>query len=426
LIVDMLTDCEIEWDKLEPHLGSFQRAVIETDNSFRETTDSRIKQEKAIEVASFIELEKKDYVCNIPADQLELEMIFPVSRQANLNHRYLKLGIIRSGKMVKLLKIHRNISRGERKFEFTQNQIIIHYDPDLEDLLEIAGLLSYYPSITLKNDIPSAHNYGKFEAIEFKYRRYYIEKILKGRLPSKGFRFLDQMKVLPAILPEVTDGKGLSQNRFHQYDIYDHLIESCDGVVFPDFVLRFSALLHDIGKVPTRQLKDNGEASFYNHEVVSSKMVVAIMKRFGIPKEVGLRIRFFVRNHMFHYTDEWTDKAIRRFLRTVSTEDLKNLIILRMADRMGSGKKNPFPKKLLSLIRHVEKVIEEDQRFKVSNLAFSGKDLLTMGLTEGPQIGVILRQLMAEVVENGLPNEFDILKEKAQKLISESEALEAS
>ena len=251
-------------------------------------------------------------------------------------------------------------------------------------------------------------------------RRYHIESILLGRIPSHGIRFLDECGILVGLMPEVAAGKGVTQNRFHIYDVYEHSIFACDSVVEGDFILRFAALLHDVGKVPTRKERDNGEATFYNHEIVSSKLVVPVMKRFGIPKEVGLKIRFYVRNHMFHYTNEWSDRAIRRFLKKVSPDELENLIKLRQADRRGSGKKNPFPKGLEKLIHHIDEVIEREKELKVTDLEINGKNLMDLGVPAGPMMGQILKTLLQEVKDEQLVNSAQVLADRAKEWVAQN------
>lgn len=305
----------------------------------------------------------------------------------------------------------------------------IGFELNIDSYLEAAALLSRHPhlqgALLPLADLAKgeAGFFGKcklgFLEMAHNKRRYYLEKILLGRLPSAAFQWLQELGLLRLILPELAAGKGVSQNRFHKYDVYEHSLYSCDFMEEPDVILKLSALLHDIGKVPTRKEKENGEASFYNHEIISSRLVVPIMKRFGIPKEVGLQVKFYVRNHMFHYTSEWSDRAIRRFLKKVSLIELENLIKLRKADRQGSGKKNPLPKGLQKLIQHIEDVIQQDRELKVTDLAFKGADLLTIGLSEGPAIGKILKVLLDEVKGETLENDYETLKQRAMGLIEE-------
>lgn len=304
-------------------------------------------------------------------------------------------------------------------FTLVNNQITLKEVFRIEDALYVAGILSSFPGTSLAEpDNPINKPDGNLEDLPFSARRFFLENIILAQKPSEGFIFLDTIGCLSDILPEVAAGKNLSQNKYHKYDIYEHLLRSCDAMEVPDIVLRLSALLHDIGKVPTRRLKEDGEATFYNHEIISSHMLVSVMKRFGIPKAIGLKVKYYVRNHMFHYTDEWSDKAIRRFLRKVSREDLENLIMLRKADRIGSGKKNAFPKKLQKLIDHIDDVIMRDMELKVTDLDINGTDLMEMGLSEGPGIGKVLNQLLDEVKNEKTPNIRTEMIRRAQEIIA--------
>ncbi|MES0490560.1 MAG: HD domain-containing protein [Leptospirales bacterium] len=309
----------------------------------------------------------------------------------------------------------------EFNIKATDNSIQLLENYEAEDILEAARLVSrylflQYETIKPKDILP------EFLSIAYGRRKYYFEQILLGRKPSRAFHFFEHCEVHNVFFPEIFIGKGLSQNRFHIYDIYDHLINACDGVEQPDFILRAAALLHDIGKVPTRKVKPSGEASFYNHEIVSANICVPILKRFGVPKEIGLRIKFLIRNHMFHYTNEWTDRAVRRFLRKVSNEELMDLIELRKADRIGSGKKNPFPKGLEKLISHIEEVIALDKEMKVTDLQVGGADLIELGLSEGPKIGIVLKTILDEVKDELYENEYETLLQRAKEILESENA----
>ncbi|MCS6985427.1 MAG: HD domain-containing protein [Leptospiraceae bacterium] len=284
------------------------------------------------------------------------------------------------------------------------------------DYLACAAILARYP--WLEVDIPVYEGTKDPGLLPYPVKRYFFRRILLGRKPSAGLRFLDQTTWLDVYMPEVTAGKNLSQNRYHAYDIYEHLLRACDAVLEADEEVRWAALLHDTGKVNTRKLLPNGEASFHNHEMISARQTVDIMKRLGIPRELGQRVRFLVRNHMFHYTDEWTDRAVRRFMRRVSREDLKKLIALRLADRKGSGKKTAFPRALQKLILHIEQVEKEEKRFKVKDLAINGYDLMKLGMKPGPEMGALLRRFTEAVASGLLANDPEILLARAREEIS--------
>lgn len=296
----------------------------------------------------------------------------------------------------------------------TSQKTIIQEGESLRDFFFAALLASRFPLYKLQG--PQNHKEYRLEEFRLSSRRNYFTRMLLGRKPSRALDYLRQNSILQVFLPEVTSGLGLQQNQFHSYDIYHHLLLACDGVQEADLTLRLSALLHDAGKVLTRKEKENGEATFYNHEMVSARMIPTIMKRLGIGKDIGMDVRFLVKNHMFHYTDDWTDKAIRRFVKRVPKEFMWRLIQLRIADRKGSGKRNYFPPALNRLLRHIKTVEEKEKEFKVGDLAIGGKDLLQMGLPAGPLFGEILKIILEEVKAGSLSNETETLLLKAKEL----------
>ena len=309
----------------------------------------------------------------------------------------------------------------ERPFEFhyqIEEECIRIETADILTVLQAAHLLSRWPFLIIDDSKVDWEEIKRgTESISYFQKRYFFNRILLGRRPSAGLLFLDRIDILKEFIPELTAGKNLAQNRYHAYDIFEHSIRSLDGVQKADLIIRWSALLHDIGKVPTRVEKTNGEATFHNHETFSAKMVVPIMKRIGIPKNIGQGVRFLVRNHMFHYTKEWSNKAVKRFLRKISPKDLENLIFLRLADRKGSGKKTVFPRGLQMLIKHIERVKKEENELKIKDLEINGYDLMELGIEPGPMMGEVLNILLGLVKNNDIPNQKEILKEKTSEYL---------
>lgn len=294
-------------------------------------------------------------------------------------------------------------------------------DCSLSDRLLLARLAARYPQLAINVSSPPPER-PEIDALPQSFRRTIFRGIIMGRRPSAGLRLLDQLGLLEFFLPEVVAGRGLTQNRFHAHDIFEHLLRSVDGAMDLNEPVRWSALLHDIGKVPTRVETDTGEATFHNHEMYSARMVVPIMKRLAVPIAVGQKVKFLVRNHMFHYTDEWSDKAVRRFVKKVPLEELQDLISLRLADRKGSGKKTAFPKALQKLIEHIDEIIAKEKEFKIKDLAVNGHTLMEMGIPASRQMGDILKFLHAEVAAGRAANESEVLVSMVRQKMSERRA----
>lgn len=298
------------------------------------------------------------------------------------------------------------------------NQVRMPEACQLKTALGLAMLFARYPQLVLVGS--QTVNPAGFSELSQSFRRRIFRNLILGRRPSAGLRFLDSVGLLDHILPEVTAGRGLSQNRFHAYDIFEHLLRSIDGAMDLNEAVRWSALLHDVGKVPTRVEADNGEASFHNHEMYSARMVVPIMKRCAVPIGVGQKVKFLVRNHMFHYTDEWSDKAVRRFVKKVPLEEMQDLISLRLADRKGSGKKTAFPKALQKLISHIDDIIAQEKEFKIKDLAIDGHTLMEMGMQPSREMGDMLKYLFEEVKTGRAENAAAALKALVLKRRAES------
>lgn len=293
----------------------------------------------------------------------------------------------------------------------------VNENATFEECLYIAAISSRWPTLKITGGPGTTFS---LNSIKPERLGFFMNLILSGRKPSRGLKLLDRWSVLSLVIPELTSGRDLSQNRFHAYDIYEHLLRSCDAVESSNLKVRWAALLHDVGKVPTRKEKQNGEASFHNHEMHSARMTVNIMKRFGLNRDFGLPIKFLVRNHMFHYTDEWTDKAIRRFIKKVNHDQLKDLIQLRLADRKGSGKKTSFPKALQKLINHIDEVEAKANSFKVSDMAINGNDLIQLGMAPGRAMGDLLKEMHRSILDKSLKNEPEDLLPFARQKIKET------
>ncbi|MBX7058958.1 MAG: HD domain-containing protein [Leptospirales bacterium] len=256
-----------------------------------------------------------------------------------------------------------------------------------------------------------------------KFLNRQLRRLVSGRKPSRGFLYLLQTDILKWFLPELAHGVGLNQNRYHSHDIFYHSIYSCDAAPRNDVTLRLAALFHDLGKVDTRREGPDGEASFHNHEVVSARHSERILRRFGFDPQQARRIRFLVRNHMFHYTDEWTDRAVRRFTRRVSPDVLEDLIRLRLADRKGSGKRHALPRAIKELIRHIDRLRREEAELKIRDLQIDGNDLIAMGMAPGPAMGVLLAEFLQRVKEGELENDAATLRAIASERLAPAGAL---
>ncbi len=244
-----------------------------------------------------------------------------------------------------------------------------------------------------------------------------LMKLLTTDTPSKGFEYMRRSGLLKLALPELDVCYAVEQNRFHAYDIYYHSIYSCDAAPKDKPLVRLSALLHDIGKVNTRKLTEDGEYTFYNHEVIGARMVRKIMRRLKFSNTEMEIVNNLVINHMFHYTDDWSDGAVRRFMRKVGVENIPELFELREADRIGNGTRMGLPEPIKKLQERIDAVIEAENAITVRDLNINGNIIMErFDLTPGPVIGRILHDLLEMVLDEPEMNRGDILIEKAEEI----------
>jgi poly(A) polymerase/tRNA nucleotidyltransferase (CCA-adding enzyme) len=240
-------------------------------------------------------------------------------------------------------------------------------------------------------------------------------KILESDNFYEGMIELCETKLMQYILPELMMGVGVKQDRHHIYDVFKHSVMALKFTPSKDWRVRFASLLHDIGKVQTRKII-NGIATFYNHEMVSAKLAGKIMKRLHFSNKDMEKIDALIRYHMFYYNvGEVTASSVRRLIQKVGRENLKDLIDLRIADRLGSGTPKAKPYKL----RHLEYMMEKVQNDPVSvkMLKINGDYMIAkMKFEPGPKMGAILDVLLSEVIENPELNNLEYLSKRAKEL----------
>ena len=203
---------------------------------------------------------------------------------------------------------------------------------------------------------------GSLKFISKERVRDELIKILASDKPYEGILLLHDTKLLQYILPELEEGVGVKQDRHHIHSVFKHNLLSLKHCPSKDWRVRFAALLHDIGKPKTRKIINN-IATFYNHEYVSAKLTDKIMKRLKFSLEDSKKVINLVKHHMFYYNvGEVTAASVRRLIVKVGKENLKDLIDLRVADRLGSGTPKAMPYKL----RHLQYMLEKVQNDQIS------------------------------------------------------------
>jgi tRNA nucleotidyltransferase (CCA-adding enzyme) len=222
--------------------------------------------------------------------------------------------------------------------------------------------------------------------------------LLLAEKPSRGFVFMHDEGILGIVLPELEYTYGEEQNEYHPDDVFTHSLKACD-FARAELCLRWSALLHDIGKKDMKQVVD-GRTVFYRHEERSAEMADAILERLRFPHDERARIVSLIEHHMFNMTDGWSDGAVRRFLARVGVENIDDLIVLREADGLSRGDERVVAENA-QMRERIQRIRVSDAAFKITDLAITGSDVMeTLGIREGREVGEILRKLFDIVLEN--------------------------
>ena len=242
-------------------------------------------------------------------------------------------------------------------------------------------------------------------------------KILQSTRAYEGIMRLHQDKLLQYIMPELEQGVNIKQNHHHIYTVFDHNTLSLKYCPSQDWRVKLAALWHDIAKPKTRE-QVGDQATFYNHEYVGEKMARKIMERLHFSNEDLSKVAILIRNHMFYYNvGEVTAASVRRLIAKVGEENLKDLIDIRIADRLGSGTPKAVPYKLRHLQYMMDKVRHDPVSVKM--LKINGDILIKeLKMTPGPKIGALLDVLLAEVIEEPQLNTKELLLTRSKALMT--------
>lgn len=255
-----------------------------------------------------------------------------------------------------------------------------------------------------------------------------FNKIMMSAKPSVGLKLMEQTGLLKLIIPELIELKGVEEvegqthkdNFYHTLEVVDNISVNTDNLW-----LRWAALLHDIGKAPTKKFVEGTGWTFHGHEFLGSKMVKTLFQRLKLPlgsdmKYVQKMVKLSSRPIAL-ITDDASDSALRRLLFDAG-EDLEDLFTLCKADitTKNSKKQEKFKKNFEYVAIKIKEVEEKDQ---VRNFQppITGEEIMEMfNLKPGREIGILKEKVKEAILEGEIPNE----KEEATKfVIAEAEKL---
>ncbi|MDD3478809.1 MAG: HD domain-containing protein [Paludibacteraceae bacterium] len=254
-----------------------------------------------------------------------------------------------------------------------------------------------------------------------------LNKIMAAPKPSIGFRLLDKCELLPLVFPEMAALKGVEKrgSRAHK-DNFDHTLKVLDNLASKsdDLWLRWSALLHDIGKPATKLWDDQQGWTFRNHNFVGSKMVPSIFKRMKLP--LGDPMKFVQKMVLLHMRpivlseSEVTDSAVRRLLFEAG-DDIDALMTLCESDITSNNmeKVKRFSQNF-QLVRVKLKEIEEKDRVRNFQPPINGEEIMSLfGLEPCGVIGELKVQIKDAILDGVIPNEHDAAYDLLLKLAAD-------
>lgn len=229
-------------------------------------------------------------------------------------------------------------------------------------------------------------------------RDEFVKIILSSR-PSDTLKRLHASGLLKHILPELDETYGFDQKSpYHHEDLFHHTLSTIDRSP-QKLHIRLAALFHDLGKKEAQKLL-NDKVVHYGHQDYSVIKTKSAMKRLRFPKKLIETTVFLVQHHMVQYTHEWSDSAVRRFIRKMGRQ-LNDMLELLDADWGSLKQKENF--NLLNELRERINKMKVDEIVEIKSPLDGKKIMEILGIPEGPAVGRAKDAILNAIVENVIP-----------------------
>jgi tRNA nucleotidyltransferase (CCA-adding enzyme) len=306
-------------------------------------------------------------------------------------------------------------------------------DPDArfaEDGLRILRAARFSATLGCSIDPETERAMGSARSLDT-FRKVSAERVrdewLKAMLaakPSVAFEAMRRTGILGITCPELLESVGCAQNKWHAYDVWGHAM-ACLDACRPAPILRVAALLHDVAKPRSRAFSDKtDDYTFYEHERIGAEMAEPMLARLRFSNDERARVVALIRNHLICYSDDWSDAAVRRWIRRITPELAPDLYDLGIADALGKGREVTEDIATLHRLRaRVEAVLAKGEAFSARDLAVDGRTLMSaLGLAPGRIVGELLAHLVEVVIDDPALNDREKLIEEARRFQVEGAA----
>lgn len=252
--------------------------------------------------------------------------------------------------------------------------------------------------------------------ISYERIRDEFSKLLLGKAVRKGLNGLVKSGLMTKIIPEFSP-PDRTQSELYSY-LREHSFAAV-AAIRPSLHLRLAALLHDIAKPVSMTVTDNG-VHFYGHDQKGAELSGEILKRLRYPGRLIAKVSLLIRWHMFFYQSNISDAAVRRLIAKVGGENIPDLLELRRADIIATGRITPETMEYWKeLSERISAFLQPGAEMKKAyQLAVNGHDLIKrLGLNPGPLIGEIIAYLSEQILEKPELNREELLLNLAQKYL---------
>lgn len=367
---------------------------------------------KAYEIAKY----RKDI--GVPEDRKEQEIEFTNSIMEDLKRRDFTINAIAyDGK---------NFRYVEGAEEDLKNKTLRFVgDPIVrikEDPLRIMRFIRFLATKNLESafEIKKLKDYlYLLDKISMERIRDEFNKIILSKDIENALSILEKSGVLEYIIPEWSATIDFDQKNSHHYLTVDEHIKKVVSLCDEDLELRIAALLHDIGKPQTFTLDSEGKGHFYNHEIESAKIVESILKRMKYSAKISSSIKNLVLYHLNTFKNSGR-KYVKKLINEMGKDEVLKLFKLMEFDRIAHNPPHDF-RSLNELKRLYNEIIEKEEAVSIKDLKISGKDIIELGVSQGKEIGLVLKLIFERVLEDSSLNERKILIKLAKEIIDKKD-----